>query len=129
MKTVGTIVALATTVIAAFARKENLEHMPSIQVPLVILPLIGALLANFATEWRIIENYQLRENGRRSVQHLMNIGRAEYAAVTNAVERYTEIHRDLAERLDTIERDQSERFFVVAQPKERSEQIPASGDR
>jgi hypothetical protein len=82
VKTVGTIVAFATTVIAAFARKENLEHKPSIQVPLVILPLIGALLANFATEWRIIENYQLRENGRRSVQHLMKIGRAEYAAVT-----------------------------------------------
>ena len=120
VKALGMIVAFATTTIAAFATKENMEQMPWMHLALVVLPLIGALLAAILAQWRIVEGYQLREDGRRSVQHLINIGRAQYAAAKEP-QNFTDVHLDLAGKLNLVEREQGEKFFVIARPEERSE--------
>jgi hypothetical protein len=109
----GLFSGFATSIIAALATEESFKHFTIIRILLVVLPALGSALISISVQSGLQERYQLREMGRRGVQKLWNEGRASYAEATTP-EQYSSIYRDLAARLDQIEKQQAIGFFSIA---------------
>jgi hypothetical protein len=80
----------------------------------IILPAIASLTAALTLHFRIHDLYRLREKGRVDVQLLLMDGRRRYAAAGKDDNKYDEILADLVTRLDQVEREQGNRYFVLS---------------
>jgi hypothetical protein len=106
------ISGVATAVLAACMREELFKDYNFFRIALIVMPVIGTLAFTFLLQTRVRDLLALRERGRQSVQSLITRARAEFAAAASA-ERYTTIHRDLASRIEQIEKEQTVGFFAV----------------
>jgi len=113
---VGLLCGFATSILAALATQEFLTRFPFIRVLLIVLPALGSATATFLVQARINERYQLREDGRRSIQHLYNETRGKHAAATTP-HADTTIYQDAVNRIDEIEKEQSISFFSLLSSK------------
>src|SRR5215813_3140507 len=101
----GLLIGSCTAVVAALATEESFQSFGAIRSLLVILPILGTFLSTIAVQSQLSQRFQLRENGRREVQNLLNDGRQRFAAAQKS-EDYSAVHNDLIKRLDTIEEQQ-----------------------
>ena len=79
---IGLLSGFATAIVAALATPDYLRQFPSIRVLLIVLPALGSAVGYVAVQARLYDRYQLREDGRRSIQNLYNEARGRYAAAT-----------------------------------------------
>jgi len=80
---------------------------------LILLPLLSTLAALFLMQTRIRDLLSLRERGKQDIRTIIDYGLAEFAAVKDYEQRYTTIHRDLVEKMDKIDKEQSKGFFTI----------------
>jgi hypothetical protein len=108
----------ATSILAALATREVLTQFPFIRILLIVLPALGSAAATVAVQARLYDRYQLREDGRRSIQNLYNEARGKYAAAQTP-HAHAAIYQEIVNRVDEIERQQSNSFFsLVANKRE-----------
>jgi hypothetical protein len=107
----GLLIGASTAAVAALATEQSFKSFGLIRMLLVLLPILGAFLSTIVVQSQLSQRFQLRENGRRKVQHLLNEGRQRFAEA-RSVEEYSNIHADLAGRLDQIEEEQGSSFFA-----------------
>ena len=111
----GLLIGACTAVVAALATEESLTSFGVIRSLLVVLPILGTFLSTIALQSQLSQRFQLREDGRRKVQHLLNSGRKRFAAALKP-EDYSAIHDDLIEQLDLVEGEQGSGFFAFVHP-------------
>lgn len=104
--------SLSTSAIAALAHEETFNNYGWLRILLVVLPLLGTFASSVLLQTRVRDLLALREQGRQSIRTLTDLGRAEFAAASTP-ERCTTIHRDLACKMDKIDKEQTLGFFAV----------------
>ena len=104
--------SLATAGIAALAKEDTFKAYSRLRILLIVVPLVGAFASSVLLQTRIRDLLALREKGRQAVRTLIDLGRAEFAAA-NTPERYTTIHRDLAAKMDQLDKEQTLGFFAL----------------
>ena len=104
--------SLFTAGIAALAKEDTFKTYGLLRILLIVVPLAGAFASSVLLQTRIRDLFALREKGRQTVRTLIDLGRAEFAAASSP-ERYTTIHRDLAAKMDRIDKEQTIGFFDV----------------
>jgi hypothetical protein len=77
---------------------------------LIVLPALSSAVTYIAVQTRINDLYQLREDGRRSIQNLYYEARGRHAAATTP-HADVAIYQDIVKRVDEIEQQQSTSFF------------------
>lgn len=113
------ITGLATAVLAAFMQEDLFKDFNVFRICLISLPVVGTLASTFLIQTRVRDLLALRERGRQSIQTLISSARAEYAAAST-LERFTQIHRDLIQRVGLIEKEQTVGFFTIIPDLTRS---------
>jgi hypothetical protein len=119
IQTIALLAGFATAVLAAVATQDTFKQFGLVRLLLILLPALGSAATTVAVQSKLYERYQLRENGRRSIQAIYNEGRAKYAAAATPQE-YTTIHTELIKKVDDVEAGQSTGIFsLIAQKKAR----------
>jgi hypothetical protein len=106
------VAGLVTAFIAAVINDTAFKTFSSLRTLLILTPLIGTFASSVLLQTRIRDLFALRERGRQAFQLITTSARAEFAAAQTS-DRYTEIHRDLAERVRRVEAEQAISFFDI----------------
>ncbi len=122
------ISGFAAALLAAVATEDWFRGYGLLRVLLIVLPALTAAATVAVAQSHLYERYQLREEGRRAMQHLWNVGRQRFARAKTA-EEYASIHQELASQVDEVEKQQGDNFFNVIKkspdrPKEKVQQNP-----
>lgn len=112
IQTIALFAGFATSVLAAVATQDTFKNFGVVRLLLILLPALGSAVTTIAVQSRLYERYQLRENGRRTIQAIYNEGRARYAAA-GTPQDYTAIHTELVKRVDDVEAGQSAGIFSL----------------
>ena len=107
------LIGAATALVAALAPEESLKTFGTARILLIVLPVAATALSTITAQSRLHQRYQLREDGRRKVQNLLNEGRRRFAGAKEDAE-YGAIHKDLEVAIDEIEKEQSASFFLLS---------------
>lgn len=100
-----------TSLLAALMQSSLLNGKSNVLAwTLVILPFVGSVAVTVAAQSRVFLRWKLRERGRREFESLLTGARASYAAATDA-ETYSTIHEQLRNRVEAIEKEQSDTYF------------------
>jgi len=114
--------SFVTAILAAIATEEWFTSFGPFRIALILLPVFGAACTVAAAKSHLHERYQLREDGRRSIQNAFNSGRQRYAEASTPAE-YAEIHAQLVKQLNEIEAQQSAGFFSFVLGKAKSDAL------
>jgi hypothetical protein len=109
---IGLLAGFATSIIAALATPDLLRQYPFIRTFLIVLPALASAVTYIAVQTRLNDLYQLREDGRRSIQNLYYEARGRHAAATTP-HADVAIYQDIVKRVDEIEKQQSASFFSL----------------
>lgn len=100
-----------TSLLAALMQGSLLNgESTTLKWTLVILLFVGSVAVTVVAQSRVFLRWKLRERGRREFESLLTGARASYAAATDE-ETYSAIHEQLRNRVEAIEKDQSETYF------------------
>jgi hypothetical protein len=106
LQNVALLSGFVTAIMAAVVTDEAFRSYSWIRVALICLPALGAALSTVMVQARLQERLQLREEGRRAIQEMLNEGRRRFASATKS-EEFSEIHQDLNKQIDELFRAQA----------------------
>jgi hypothetical protein len=124
---IAIVAGLTTVVLATASHQGAFEHDSRLGLCLILAPVIGTLASTLLLQTGIRDLFDLRERGRQAIQLLATLARAEFAAADSSI-RYTQIHRDLAERVRKVEEEQTIGFFSIAPDLGQKKQPKNGGD-
>lgn len=111
----GTVIvsSLLTALVAALAHEQTFKSYDWLRISLIVLPLLGTFSSSVLLQTRVRDLLNLRDKGRQNVRTIIDNGKVEFAAATTEV-KYTIIHRDLIEKMDKLDQEQTTGFFNFA---------------
>ncbi len=127
LQLVSIISGISTAVLAALSGEDWFQNNSFWRIPLIVLPLIGTFAVSIAANTKVAARWALREQGRQSVQQLVDSGRQRFAAASTAAD-YVEIHEYLVKAIETVEASQAEGWRPLL-PDAVSSSKPAGDSR
>ena len=104
------VASIATAVFAALSNGKNFDSWAKYVI--VLLPLVGATATTILSQFRLYDLWKLREEGRIQIQAIVLEADRRAASATSETE-CAQIHKELADRVNKIEQDQSVSFFSL----------------
>jgi len=123
LQALAVVAGLATSVLAAVIHDEYFMGIGWGRIILVILPIVGSFASTLVGQTRAFELASLREQGRETVQYLVSLAKADFAAISDPKD-YSQLHRWLVQQIHQLEQEQAVGFLTVA--SSRQDARPAS---
>ena len=110
LQTIALVAGFGASVLTAIFTGGSEPIHGFIRLLLIVLPALSSALTTFVVQAKLLERYQLRENGRLALQSLSNEAKQRYAVCTTDND-FVVLHASLRSRVDEIEAKQSDSFF------------------
>jgi hypothetical protein len=104
------IAGFATSILAAVFTSGTGPVDPVVRVILIVLPALGSAFTTFIVQAKLLEQFQLRENGRLAIQSFSTEAKQKFACLKSD-EELCAFFEELRKRVDEVEAKQSDSFF------------------
>lgn len=105
------LTGFATSVVAGLWITPEEAVPRTVQIVLIVLPALGSAVATLISQAKMLERFALREEGRRSIQFLIDEARHRWACLKD--EEVCAYLEELRRKVDEVEAKQGNAFFSL----------------